>query len=233
MADFSQCGAPAGLVVADEGGGEVRRAAATEDYFDASPSAAGWTWGTWNGGSLHARRRPAARWRCSRRAAAPGCARYRSYSRQTLEGRVAFGAGPWQHVGWADHGFGGRWAILSTAAAARPLRPHLRRVGRAPDGAAGRQPGAYHDVRIVWGAAAVDYYVDGALVASHAAALDGPHVRLRLEQLRRRRADARLPARGLLRGRLEPLRLLDQGRRRRRRAGAPLTWSGRCRPAPP
>ena len=41
---------PSGLVVVDERGGEVRRAAALEDYFGGAPSAALWAWGSWSDG---------------------------------------------------------------------------------------------------------------------------------------------------------------------------------------
>ncbi|MCC6177660.1 MAG: hypothetical protein IT305_20350, partial [Chloroflexi bacterium] len=47
VADFAACGVPSGLTAADVAGGEVRLAAALEDYFGSPPSAGRWTWGTW------------------------------------------------------------------------------------------------------------------------------------------------------------------------------------------
>ena len=78
-------------------------------------------------------------------------------------------------------------------------------------------------MRIVWGASSVDYYVDGALVASHPIAIAAPMyvyasnngpAALGLDFLRV----------GVLHGRLGGLRLLDQGRRRARRLGQ-LSWT--------
>src|SRR6185369_9171498 len=79
-----------------------------------------------------------------------------AFAQQTLEGRVSFGAGPWQHLGWGADGFADRWAILSTGAAGDRL------FARTFDGARelttelpGVALGVYHDVRIAWTAAAV------------------------------------------------------------------------------
>src|SRR5262249_37164981 len=113
-ADFGLAPVPAGLTVADQAGGELRRAAALEDYFDAPLGASLWSWGTWNGtsytpapaaGALTVQSAPRSAWTGSTA----------SFTRQTLEGRATFGSGAWQHVGFADDGFASRWAILTTA----------------------------------------------------------------------------------------------------------------------
>jgi fructose-1,6-bisphosphatase/inositol monophosphatase family enzyme len=46
VADFAAWPVPAGLTVADEAGGELRRAAALEDYFDGPLSSGLWSWGS-------------------------------------------------------------------------------------------------------------------------------------------------------------------------------------------
>ena len=98
-----------------------------------------------------------------------------SFTTQTVEGRVTFGGGAWQHVGFADDGFASRYAILSTVLSGTTL---LART--AVNGAETSTPistaalGTVHDVRIVWQASKVDYYVDGALAASHPVAITAP-----------------------------------------------------------
>ncbi|HEY3107204.1 MAG TPA: hypothetical protein VGL23_00525, partial [Chloroflexota bacterium] len=173
-ADFALGTTPVGLTVADEAGGEVRLAAALESYFGAPPSPTLWSWGTWNNTSYV----PAPSAGALPVESPGGSAWLRSsaaFDKQTLEGRVAFGAGPWQHVGFADQGFAVRWAIFSTAEGGTTL------YARTFDGMVERRtplsgvaPGAYHDLRIAWDAAGVDYYVDGALAASHPIALPAP-----------------------------------------------------------
>ncbi|HEY3108444.1 MAG TPA: DUF4082 domain-containing protein [Chloroflexota bacterium] len=172
--DFGAGAAGDGLVVADEAGGELRRAAVLEDYFDGPISSSLWSWGSWNGAAYAPA--PAAGVLAVQSAGDSAWLRSaRSFGPATLAGRVSFGAGPWQHVGWADEGFGARWAILSTGRSGdrvqarsydgqRELATDLPGVSLAGD----------HDLRIAWGAASVDYYVDGALVASHPVALAGP-----------------------------------------------------------
>src|SRR5205823_641289 len=44
-----------------------------------------------------------------------------AFVQRTLAARATFGAGPWQHVGFAADGFGDRWAIVSTAGTSTTL----------------------------------------------------------------------------------------------------------------
>src|SRR5207302_409500 len=80
-------------------------------------------------------------------------------------------AGAWQHVGFADDGFVFRYAILSTYEGgglyARTFDGAAETLTEVP----GVSLGGYHDVRIVWGASSVDYYVDGAPAAHHPVAI--------------------------------------------------------------
>ncbi|HEY3108427.1 MAG TPA: hypothetical protein VGL23_06725, partial [Chloroflexota bacterium] len=174
MADFAVCPPPAGLSIADEAGGELRRAADLEDYFTGPVSPALWTWGTWNGGAYN----PAPSGGVLFVGATGGSAWLRSnqpFTQRALAGRVTFGPSPWQHIGWGGDGFADRWAILSTAESTgtvyartfdglRELRTSLPAV----------TIGSPHDFRIAWGATQVDYYVDGALAASHPVSIAAP-----------------------------------------------------------
>src|SRR5262249_6976074 len=153
VADFGLGSVLAGLVVADQAGGELRRPAALEDYFDGPVSPALWGWGTWNGTAYS----PAPAGGLLPVPSATSSAWLRSnqgFTRQVLEGRVTFGAGAWQHVGFADDSFASVWAILSTASGDGRL------YARTNDGDTdfldplpGVALGVPHDLRIVWGAA--------------------------------------------------------------------------------
>jgi hypothetical protein len=174
LADSGACPLSAGLIVADQYDGEVRRAAALEDYFAGPLDASRWDWGSWNGatyspvptgGALAVQSPGGSAWLRSRPALGPA----------TLTGRVSLGRGPWQHVGWGAEGFGDRWAILSTGSTGDGV------WARTFDGATeswtalpGVTLDAYHDLRIAWRVDRVDYSVDGVLVANHALAVPGP-----------------------------------------------------------
>ena len=72
---------------------------------------------------------------------------------------VTFGAGPWQHVGFADDGFTGRFAVISTFNTADKLFARTSAGAETTTELAGVAPGTAHDVRIVWTASAVTYLV--------------------------------------------------------------------------
>src|SRR4051794_30090941 len=169
--DFAACPPTPGLVVADEAGGEIRRAADLEDYFDGTVGPDRWTWGTWNGGAYN----PTASGGLLYVGAQGGSAWLRSnqgFTQRTLSGRANFGPSPWQHFGWGGDGFGDSWAIVSTAEGTSMMyaRTYDGRIEvRTP--LASATLGVPHDYRIVWSPARVDYYVDGALAASHALAI--------------------------------------------------------------
>jgi hypothetical protein len=165
---------PSGIVVSNEAGGELRLAASLEDYFDGPVSSSKWSWGTWNGGTFI----PAPSGGILEVQSPSGSAALGSKSSHTqrvLEGRVSFGAGPWEHVGFADASFSYRWAILSTAGTGAGV------YARTHDGSqetttllSGVTLDEYHDFRIVWGASSVEYFVDGVSMAVHPKAVSGP-----------------------------------------------------------
>jgi hypothetical protein len=159
------------VVVADEAGGEVRAAAALEDYFDGAVSPSAWTWGTWSGGAYG----PAPAGGSLAVAGANGAwlRSANAFTQQRLEGRVTFGAGAWEHVGWADNGFASRWAVLSTLDGSGLYARTYNGGAETRTLLGGVALGVAHDVAIAWGASSVDYYVDGVLVASHPVAVGG------------------------------------------------------------
>jgi hypothetical protein len=174
VGDFAACGIPAGLAVTDFAGGELRLAATLEDAFDTSLSPSTWLWGTWNGSSYT----PAPSAGILPVQSASGSAWVRSaasFTQQILEAYVSFGTGPWEHVGFGDDGFTSRYAILSTFNDGTTLyaRTYLNGTEiRTP--LSGISLNAYHTIQIAWGASSVDYYVDGALVASHPVSITAP-----------------------------------------------------------
>src|SRR5205085_5936847 len=91
---------------------------------------------------------------------------------KTLSARATFGAGPWEHVGFAGDGFGDRWAIVSTADSSSTVYARTFNGGvELRTALPGVVPGAPHDYRVAWGPTAVDYYVDGTLTVHHAVAI--------------------------------------------------------------
>jgi len=101
VTDFAACPIPAGLVAANEAGGELRRPASVEDYFDGAVSSTLWSWGTWTGatyspvtgsGALVVQSAASSAWLRS----------VQGFSQRTLSARATLGAGPWQHVGWGE-----------------------------------------------------------------------------------------------------------------------------------
>ncbi|MCC7369128.1 MAG: hypothetical protein IT306_11935 [Chloroflexi bacterium] len=173
VADFSTCPAPSGISVSNVLGGELRLRASLEEYFDASPGAQSWLWGTWGGGPFT----PAPNGGTLALPANTGAwlRSQNTYTQQTLEGRVTLGAGAWEHVGFADDGFGSRYAILSTGSDGQAIRARTAVNGQETTTVIGSATlGVPHDVRIVWTATGVDYVVDGSTVASHQVSIAAP-----------------------------------------------------------
>ena len=173
VADFEAGSVPAGVVVSNEKGGELRPAAALEDYFDGALDGAEWTSGTWDGSSYTPNPSGGVL------PVGPGSAYVRSggeFTQQVLEGRVSFGAGPWEHFGWGDEGFGSRYALLSTYndGAGVYARTWSGSGAEETTTLSGVSLENYHDVRVEWGSSGVDYYVDGVLAASHSTVIGGP-----------------------------------------------------------
>jgi len=88
---------------------------------------------------------------------------------QRLEFSATFAAAPFQHVGLSDN-FNSVWAIFSTSNTSDTLFARTNTSsGAINTPLAGSLLGSEHRYRIEWDAAEVRFYVDGALVATHAA----------------------------------------------------------------
>src|SRR5574338_845742 len=161
FAEFGEGTPDAGVHVADEAGGELVLAADVAEEFEGSSLPTGWeavsTGGqaTVGAGLLTldgARAEPLALYAAGR----------------SVEFAATFQATPFQHVGFAVTFDAPPWAIFSTGSAGTELRARTSTGTSALETPLGGSLlGAPHRFRIVWGASAVDYYVDGVLVASH------------------------------------------------------------------
>jgi hypothetical protein len=95
-----------------------------------------------------------------------------SHTQRTLEGRVAFGAGPWQHFGWGSNDFAGdRYAMFSTHNQSTDLYARVNSGSGEQQVNLGLIPIGLHDYRIVWQAEnattdRVEFYIDGIQVAA-------------------------------------------------------------------
>ena len=176
LADFDQpCAVTDGIYVSDVAGGSLALMGSLSDEF-AGPVLDGskWTSGAWGAGSYTPvfdngavlLSGPAGAWI---RSAA-------SYTRpRTLEGVVEFGAGPWQHFGFGDDGFGsGHYLLFSTFNTTNRLFARSSYLSSEQQTDLGdlAQFSGFHRYRIEWRAlnATQDeilYYIDGTLRATH------------------------------------------------------------------
>ncbi len=87
---------------------------------------------------------------------------------------ATFGGQTIQHVGFGvDLNNSANWAIFSTKSTEHLHRPHQQRRRGHRDALPGSLLGSPHLYRIEWDASEVRFYVDGALVATHARATFG------------------------------------------------------------
>jgi hypothetical protein len=85
----------------------------------------------------------------------------------TLEFSATFSGAGFQHVGFSPDFNTPPWAIFSTGGGGA-LFARTNNGSTSTDTPLGIAPGTPHLFRIVWGSAQVQYYVDGALVVTHA-----------------------------------------------------------------
>ena len=88
---------------------------------------------------------------------------------RTLEFTATFGAAGFQHVGFGVDYNDVPWAMFSTGGGALPVGLYARTGGpsSANTPIAGVSPTDPHRYRIAWKASSIDYFLDGALVATH------------------------------------------------------------------
>jgi hypothetical protein len=174
--DFDQlCAVLSGATVSDIGGGSVLIAPTFLDNFD-GPSLNGalWTSGAWGGGGFT----PAFE-NGSLVLSGPTGVWVRSLNSfgkpRTLEGIVEFGAGPWQHFGFGDDGFGnGHYLLFSTFNTANRLfaRSSFSSNEQQTDLGDLSLLSGLHRYRIEWRALdgsqdEIRYFIDGTLRATH------------------------------------------------------------------
>jgi hypothetical protein len=83
-----------------------------------------------------------------------------------VEGKVSFGASPYQHFGLAtglDSFSGNAWAIFSTAGTTNTLYARVNVFGVAQDVGLGALPAGYHDYLVQPVASGFQFWVDGVL----------------------------------------------------------------------
>jgi hypothetical protein len=172
--DFAAtCAVADGAFATHGGDGALRLSGAFADAFDGSSlNATLWATGTWNGGSFAptpsgtvALNGPNGAWLRSQS----------TFTRQTLEARVTFGAAPWQHVGLGSNEFeSNRYLIFSTAGTTDRLYARSNNNDTEWRTDLGPLPTGPVHLRIEWTTlnATTDqirFFLDGALVATHEA----------------------------------------------------------------
>ena len=161
---------PNGIVAATEAGGELRLSAAFEDYFDRAPSASQWSWDAALYNPIPSEGvlpvfSSAGAWMRSTS----------TFSQKVLEGRISFGVGPNEAFGWGDEGLVSDFALLITSGKGRVYASTMADGGKVTQTPLnGLDPGGFHNVRIVWGPASVQYWIDGSMLAEHTSAPSVP-----------------------------------------------------------
>ena len=170
VADFSAGATGADGYVSQTADGEVMlRPTVGEEFSGALVLPTGWSSATWesqgggaggsatvSGGSLHVNGAFAG----TNATFGPG---------RSLEFTATFGGAPFQHVGFSDN-FNSVWAIFSTNTTSDQVFARTNTgSGATNTPIPGSLVGSEHRYRIEWAANEVRFYVDGSLVATHAA----------------------------------------------------------------
>ena len=170
VSDFSAGSSGAGVYLSQSGDGEIALAPAFGEEFTGTALPAGWSTSVWTtggtasvaGGQLTVDGSLVA----TDAQLSPG---------QSLEFAATFSTDAAQHAGFALTFSESRWAMFSTGGDGNAL------YARTHDGTTPRDtliPGSWagtsHRYRIDWNASSVTFFIDGAQVAAHAAAVSGP-----------------------------------------------------------
>jgi cysteine-rich repeat protein len=223
-ADFAQGSLGAGAALAQSGDGEVALAPSEGSEFDGSALPPGWSATPWEAGGSAS----VAGGALALDGARAGPDALHGPGRR-LEFEAGFASTPFQHAGFGLGFEGGPWAIFSTGASGATLLARtLGPASQETDLGAALLSGS-HRFRIDWSPAGVDYFADGALVASHGVALATPMRPL---------ASDLAPGSGVLSLgwlRMSPYAASGSFESRVADAGAPARWSaiGWTQDAPP
>ena len=161
-ADFAAGTPDAGALASSANGGELVLAPAEGSDFDGTALPAGWSATAWAGGGSALVSGGALTVDGAR---AGADATYDAG--RALEFVATFAATPFQHVGFGVTYEGAPWAMFSTGSAGTQLFARSHDGAAATDTPLGALLGTPHRFRIEWGASSVDFFVDGAPVASH------------------------------------------------------------------
>jgi hypothetical protein len=162
--DFTS-GTQSGTTVTSTAGGEVQLQPSASDDFTGTALGSGWTTNSWapsgggptsvtvSGGTLSVGGAEV-----SSAVAVPAGA--------TIEGRVSFGATPYQHFGLATdfaNVAGNYWAMFSTGGTSDSLFARVNVNGSTQDVNVGALPSGFHVYRVQPVTGAFQFYVDGVL----------------------------------------------------------------------
>ncbi len=167
-------GTAAGTVVTDSTGGEVQLDGGFSDDFDGTALGAGWTVNSWaaaGGGPAAVTVTGGVLSMAGVEILSPATA-----AGAGVEGRINFGATPYQHFGLAtDLGSlaGNDWAVFSTAGTSNTLFARVNVSGATQDVSLGALPAGFHVYRLTQASGAFRFFVDGTLQATIAAAVPG------------------------------------------------------------
>jgi parallel beta-helix repeat protein len=163
-ADFN-AGTQSGTTVTNTSGGEVQLAPAVADDFNGTTlDSTAWTTTSWASASGSPTSITV-----SNGVLTLGSAEARSVQTITntpVEGRIAFGAAPYQHFGLATDlaaAGGNAWAIFSTSGTTNTLYARVNANGVTRDVNLGALPSGYHVYRVQPTSAGFAFSVDGAL----------------------------------------------------------------------
>jgi len=173
VADF-QAGTQEGVAITDDDGdGELRLSLSFRDSFSASAlDPALWTSVAWASGGKTSVSGGLLSTDGVRVGSIP---QFRAP--QVLEAKVRFTASPYQHIGFATDLNGGAssaWALFSTYNTTDTLYARTLVNNTEIRTPLGPFVGSDHIYRIVWQPGQVSYFIDGALVATHAVAINVP-----------------------------------------------------------
>jgi hypothetical protein len=162
LADFAAGSPDSGIEVLQIGDGELGLAAAVSSGFEGAALPPGWSATPWEAGGSAG----VAAGQLLVDGARVGTDALFGPGR-SLEFTAAFQAVPFQHLGFGITFDEAIWAIFSTGSAGTTLQARTAGGGAIDTALGAGLLGSTHRFRIEWGAASVDYYVDGAPVASH------------------------------------------------------------------
>jgi probable HAF family extracellular repeat protein len=167
--DFAAGTADAGALASSANGGELILAPTEGSDFDGVALPAGWSATAWAGGGSAV----VAGGALSVDGARAGTDATFGPGR-SLEFVASFAATPFQHAGFGVSYESAPWAMFSTGSTGTQLFARSHDGGTETDTPLAALLGTPHRFRIEWGASSVDFFVDGAPVASHPVAIAGP-----------------------------------------------------------